>query len=348
MISRKTLFTRISPDHLRHGLKTGLAAVLAYAVVFVFDLEYGFWGVLSAVIVMQINVADSVQMCWYRLTGTVMGALIGIAAILAFPEPGWQTALGLFLSVGFCAYMTRYNPRYLMAAITVVIIVVAGSEEEQRVLFGLYRILEIGIGVSSAFLVTVLVWPRRAGTTLREQLRSHFAEAAHCHDTLVEAFLSRQTTVNRDLLDNISAKSLQSRELLNKAIRHERLLSSEDTATLSQKVTALENCVEQMRSMQNVLNNFEEGEGYDIIMAQEVRSLARVIREVMVSIGEGREAVLNDLADAVRRFDLRLEELRSAGVTKRFNLHKLLQVFSFLHALEHTAKGLLKMRKSPA
>jgi len=347
VLSRK-LLSRVSPEHLRHGLKTGLAAVLAYVIVLVFNLEYGFWSVLSAVIVMQINVADSVQMCWYRLTGTVMGAVIGIAVILAFPEPGWPTALGLFLSVGFCAYMTRYNPRYLMAAITVVVIVIAGSEEEQRVLFGLYRILEIGIGVSSAFLVTVLVWPRRAGTTLREQLRTHFTEAAQSYDTLVEAFLSRQTSVNQNLLDDLSAKSKQSKELLNKAIRHERLLSSVDPATLSQRVIALENCVEQMRAMQNVLNNFEEGEGYDIIMAEEVRNLARSTREVMVSIGEGREAALTDLEDAVQRFENRFEELRKAGVTKRFNLHKLLQVFSFLHAVEYTAKGLLKIRNWPS
>jgi uncharacterized membrane protein YccC len=331
-----------SPDHLRHGLKTGLAAVLAYAVVHAFSLEYGFWGVLSAVIVMQINVADSVLMCWNRLTGTVMGSVIGILTLLALPGPGWPMALGLFLSVGFCAYMTRYNPRFLMAAITVVIIVVAGSEEEQRILFALHRILEIGIGVGSAFLVTVLIWPRRAGSTLREQLRTQFVEAARCHEILVEAFLSRQTTVDPSLLTNLSAASRQARELLTKALRHERLVSSEDLDTLSRRVTALENCVEQMQSMLRVLNDFEEGEGYDIIMAAQVRNLVQATSNVMVAIGEGREAVLDDLKMGVESFEARLEELRAAGVTKRFNLLKLLQVFSFLHAMESMAKGLLK------
>ncbi|WP_161788427.1 FUSC family protein [Desulfonatronum thiodismutans] len=331
-----------SPEHLRHGLKTGLAAVLAYAVVHAFRLEYGFWGVLSAVIVMQVNVADSLRMCWYRLTGTVMGAAIGILTLLALPGPGWPMALGLFLSVGFCAYMTRYNPRFMMAAITVVIIVVAGSEEEHRILFGLHRILEIGIGVGSAFLVTVLIWPRRAGSTLREQLRTQFAEAARCHEILVEAFLSKQTTVDPSLLANLCAASRQARELLTKALRHERLVSSEDLDTLSRRVTALENCVEQMRTMLRVLNDVDEGEGYDIIMAAQVRNLAQAAGDVMVAIGEGRKVVLNDLKKAVESFEARLEELRAAGVTKRFNLHKLLQVFSFLHAMESMAKGLLK------
>lgn len=331
-----------SPDHLRHGLKTGLAAVLAYTVVHGFHLEYGFWGVLSAVIVMQINVADSLWMCWNRLTGTVMGAAIGILTLLALPGPGWPMALGLFLSVGFCAYMTRYNPRFLMAAITVVIIVVAGSEEERRVLFALHRILEIGIGVGSAFLVTVLIWPRRAGSTLRELLRDRFAEAARSYGILVEAFLSKQTTAAPDLLTNVDAMSRQARELLSKALRHERLVSSEDLDTLSRRLTALENCVEQMRTMLRVLNDFDEEEGYDIIMAAQVRNLARATSDVMVAIGEGREVALDDLWSAVKSFDARLEELRAAGATKRFNLGKLLQVFSFLNAMDSMAKGLLK------
>ena len=50
------------PAMLRHGLKTGVAAVLAYAVASFFNLKYGYWAALSAVIVMQVYVADSVQM----------------------------------------------------------------------------------------------------------------------------------------------------------------------------------------------------------------------------------------------------------------------------------------------
>ncbi len=47
--------------HLKHGVKTGIAAVMAYSVANLFHLSYGYWAALSAVIVMQINVADSIR-----------------------------------------------------------------------------------------------------------------------------------------------------------------------------------------------------------------------------------------------------------------------------------------------
>jgi len=71
------------PAMLRHGLKTGIAAVLAYGLACLFHLKYGYWAALSAVIVMQVYVADSVQMCLYRFSGTAVGAVIGMAAMFS-------------------------------------------------------------------------------------------------------------------------------------------------------------------------------------------------------------------------------------------------------------------------
>ena len=140
------------PAMLRHGLKTGTAAVLAFGLASLFNLKYGYWAALSAVIVMQVYVADSVQMCLYRFSGTAVGALIGMAAISVFPATQAMTVLALFLSVAFCAYMTRYNARYRMAAITVCIVILASLDQEDRLVFGLLRVAEIGIGVAAAAL----------------------------------------------------------------------------------------------------------------------------------------------------------------------------------------------------
>jgi uncharacterized membrane protein YccC len=71
----------ISSTHVIHGLKTAFAAVLTYAITTFLNLEFGYWAVISAVIVMQVYVADSVEMCLYRLSGTAAGALLGVLVI---------------------------------------------------------------------------------------------------------------------------------------------------------------------------------------------------------------------------------------------------------------------------
>ena len=38
-----------------HGLKTAIASVLAYVITIVLNLEFGYWAVLSTVIVMQYS-----------------------------------------------------------------------------------------------------------------------------------------------------------------------------------------------------------------------------------------------------------------------------------------------------
>ncbi len=106
----------VDPDShqamIRHAVKTGLAAVPACTIAWLCNLEFLYWAGLSAVIVMQVNVTDSIRMCLYRFSGTAVGAFIGIAAIVIFPENRVMTMLALFCSVRFCAYMTRYSVRY--------------------------------------------------------------------------------------------------------------------------------------------------------------------------------------------------------------------------------------------
>lgn len=152
--------------HINHGLKTASAAVLAYAVTAALDLEFGYWAVISAVIVMQVYVADSVEMCLYRLSGTVIGAFLGVLVILVIPQSPFFIGVALFLSIGICSFLTRYKKRYRMAAIPVVIVVMTGLQTQDAWLFGMARVLEIGIGILCAFAVSVLVFPQRKAVTI--------------------------------------------------------------------------------------------------------------------------------------------------------------------------------------
>jgi len=336
----------IDPDsttaHIRHGVKTGLASVAAYGATQALDLHFGYWAALSAVIVMQLSVADSVQMCWYRLSGTAIGALIAVVAILAFPQTPVMTYLALFLAVAFCAYMTRYNARYRMAAITTCIVFLASlGHQEGRLLFGLERVLEIAIGVGCAFVASVLLWPQRAGDELQQHLRGQFTQGAELYGAILDAFLRRQSGLDPALLDGFAAAVATNRSLLQKVLRHERLFYRDDTRALGLKVDTLDSCARHLRTMLHSLND-SQGQGYDILMEPELRALAGATQEAMRAIGQGLPPQPEALDAALAAAEARLGELRDQGATRRFHLHKLMQFFSFFHCLRSLGRDLLR------
>lgn len=327
--------------HLIHGLKTGASAVLAYYSAELLELKFAYWAALSAVIVMQINVADSIKMCWYRFSGTAIGAFIGIMCMLVFPPTQQMTVLALFVSVAFCAYMTKYNNRYKMAAITTTIVILASMGEPDRIEFGLFRVVEIAIGVASAFLVNIIVWPMRAAEALKEDLFKQFEECADNYETLMDCFLHEQTGLSPSLLDSTNARMAKNREIYSKVLRLESLLYLEDTELLGMKVEILEKCASHLRSMLSTLNNVD-GEGYDIIMKGELTELAKVTSKAMKAIGSKKIPDEKSLQNALETAQKRLKTLRDEGVTRRFYLQKLIQFFAFYHSAESICKDILR------
>ncbi|GAB6113414.1 FUSC family protein [Desulfomicrobium salsuginis] len=334
----------IDPDShqamLRHGLKTGIAAVLAYGLAQLAELQYGYWATLSAVIVMQVYVADSVQMCLYRFSGTAVGALIGMAAISVFPATQAMTVLALFLSVTFCAYMTRYNARYRMAAITVCIVILASLNQEDRLVFGLLRVAEIGIGVAAAFAVSIALWPVRAGSALKARLMERFTECARSYETIMESFLALQAGLDPHLLAGLQADILKDRALFQKVLHHERRMYREDTDLLDLKISTLERCVAHLESMLRALNS-EQDKGYEILMAPELRQLSTVAVNGMRAIASGSVPDQAHLSHALDNAETRLLELRNEGATKRFHLQKLVQFFAFYHGAQSMGHDIL-------
>lgn len=337
-MSRDSLDSTAS--HLRHGVKTGLATVLAYLAAGWLGLAYPYWAPITAVIVMQMSVADSIRMGWYRLSGTAVGAVIAAAAILVFPDNRAMDMLALFLAVAFCAYMTRYNARYRMAAITASIVLLASLGQEHRFLFGMERVLEIAVGVACAVVVSVTLWPQRAGDVLRARLREQFTALAGLYGETLEAFLNRQSMLRSGLLDQLERKAAGNRELLTSVLRHERLLYRDDTASLGLQVHTLETCLPHLRAMLHSLNDAQD-QGYDILMEPELRALSAAVQAALTAIGRGGTPDAAALAQALDAAHARLHELRGQGVTKRFSLQMLMKFFSFYHSQRFMARVLL-------
>ncbi|MBZ2171921.1 FUSC family protein [Nitratidesulfovibrio sp. SRB-5] len=370
---RRPTLADISPAHIRHGIKTGIAAVLALVLANVLHIEYGYWAVISAVIAMQMNVAEAIEMCLYRFIGTVMGAVMGVGAIMVFPDTPVWNGVSVFVTTGLCAFLTRWDPRYRMAAITVSIVILASAGHAERIDVGLFRVLEIAVGVGCAFVVTVTLWPVRAAVGLRRDLA---AQAENCADhltTLVDNFLARQTHAPANLLDHLARAISRNRERLSKVRRHESLIYFYDNQPLDTLSTTVERTTDHLRTMLRSLNACTP-DGHDIIMAPEMRDLAETVARTLRHMAAmttgvtgaqragaltrwlaalgwrsegGQEAAPQTPASpaapldaALARADERLLALREAGATKRFDLAMLTQFYAFYYALRQLAEDM--------
>ena len=336
----------ILSTHMIHGFKTAFAAVLAYSITTLLKSEFGYWAVISTVIVMQVYVADSGEMCLYRFSGTLIGATAGVLVILIIPKTDVFIGMALFVTIGICSFLTRYKTRYRMAAITAVIVILTGSHSQDIFIFGIYRVFEICIGILCAFLVSVLIFPRKRVDVLKNKLKKQSEECAQACITLVNAFNAKQQNVTEDLVDALVGDVWENHALLHKINQHEALIYHKKFADeFHQKVGLMARSAEHLRNMVRTLNALEE-DGFDIIMAQELTDLARESGNTLVSIMKNKPMHANNpLAEIIAALDSKLLTLRKEGLIRRFDSPRLIQVFSFYSSLLYFTEDILAETK---
>ena len=332
--------SRQRTDYIKYGIKTALAALLSYIVASLTDPDLGFWAVISAVIVMQKNVAASIQMCAYRLMGTAIGAAMSITALFIFPDTEHWRLAAFLITVGLCAYLKRYTNRFSMAAITVTIVMLAPQASENYLHYGLYRVAEIGIGVCCAFAVALLIWPHHASAELKQRLQDQFTKCADKYDKIVNSFMALKCDACKKMLVELEDEIHYNRELFRGYLRHERLFVDDDSAMLDIKIETLVQSIEHLHSMLHVVHELHDSE-YCIIMESEIRKVVKESQDVMRAIGRGIIPDPRKLQNALFSADKRLEFLQQDGLMLRISMRDMMQIVSFYHSAQQLGEDLL-------
>src|SRR5450755_2793448 len=89
---------------LIHAAKTALAAALCWWLALRFGLHDGYWGSISAIIVLQSNVGSTVNASRDRLLGTVIGAALGFSFSLFGTLP-WNYILAVLAAIIACGLL---------------------------------------------------------------------------------------------------------------------------------------------------------------------------------------------------------------------------------------------------
>ena len=148
---------------------TGAAAVACLYLTEWLKLSQGYWAVISAVIVIQPDVDETLRASRGRLVGTVIGAAVGGVFIALFGAQVWSFGIAVPAVILICASLGLMESHKL-ACVSAAIVMTIGHPESSWI-FAFHRFLEVSIGIAVALLVSALFWPLRTRELLRESIR---------------------------------------------------------------------------------------------------------------------------------------------------------------------------------
>lgn len=146
---------------LIHAGRTSLAASVCWWLALRLGLHDGYWGAISAIIVLQSNVGATIKASRDRILGTIVGAGFGFSFSLIGQIP-WNYIAAVFLAVTVCGLLGFRNSSRL-AGVTVTIVMLVQSESPKSV--ALDRVIQVVLGIVVALLVTILIFPNHARDT---------------------------------------------------------------------------------------------------------------------------------------------------------------------------------------
>jgi uncharacterized membrane protein YccC len=165
--------------------KTALAAGLCWWVSARFGLHDGYWGAISAIIVLQSNMGATVTASRDRILGTLIGTVLGFSFSLFGVLP-WNYVLAILAAVIVCGLLgLRSSARLAGVTITIIMLVhTAGPRWD----LALVRVGEVMLGIVVALLVTTFVFPDRARLRLRDGLSQEFLVLGAFFDAILQGF----------------------------------------------------------------------------------------------------------------------------------------------------------------
>ena len=161
---------KISPNIWKDGLRTAVAAGVALFVAQVFNLQHGYWAVITAVVIMQGNIGASVKAATDRLIGTLAGAALGFAVAALTPATSPAEIPELMIATGLLAMVASRYPSFRVAPVTAAIILITDPGHVEPWIAALYRVAEISLGCFIGIAVALLIAPSRAEARLESEV----------------------------------------------------------------------------------------------------------------------------------------------------------------------------------
>jgi uncharacterized membrane protein YccC len=149
---------------LQLSVRVTLSALLSLMIGQWLNVPLVLWVVLTAVIVTQTSVGQTLKATIDYFIGTLGGAVYAGAVAALVPHEGEFALLGvLALAVAPLVFLATINSSFKVAPFTAVIVVLAPTISHSTPIESAYfRLIEVALGATTGLLVSLIVFPTRA------------------------------------------------------------------------------------------------------------------------------------------------------------------------------------------
>ena len=187
---------QLTPTSLlfRHALRLSLALAAGYGVLHWIHPTQGYWILLTTLFVCQPNYGATRLKLVQRISGTVLGLLLGWALFDLFPNPLLQALFAVVAGVAFFALRsTRYT--LATAAITLLVLFCFNQVGDGYGLF-IPRLVDTLLGSLIAGLAVLVILPDWQGRRLNRLL----ANTLSCNSRYLQQIIEQYANGKRDNL----------------------------------------------------------------------------------------------------------------------------------------------------
>ena len=197
---------RAAGPSLLFGLRLWASVSLALYLAFWLELDNPFWAGTTAALVCQPQLGASLRKGWFRMVGTMIGAVMSVVLVACFPQDRFLFLGAMAIWAAACAFAATLLHNFAsysaaLAGFTVAIIAgdlygsVGGIDANAAFLFAVTRATEISLGIVCAGVVL-------AGTDLGGAPRRLATQFAELSAQIISGFVHSLSIAGREITDS--------------------------------------------------------------------------------------------------------------------------------------------------
>ncbi len=164
----KKIVANNKKDILRLSLRSAVAAVVTYALIFYIRPDQAFLAILSAVLILDFHTGSTLNAAKNRIFATLFGSILGVLSVWLLPY-GWGTAAALALSMLVLNAIAAVKSEWRYGVVAA--IAISLGAETNALGISIDKLIAVGTGAGVGVLVSVLVLPHKAEVRARTYMR---------------------------------------------------------------------------------------------------------------------------------------------------------------------------------